>query len=115
MGPSVPVNLAQKLLLHYTLQGEGKLSKLGVEGVVATSAVLTIFVFAPKTKTNIAAMYLKLPVYGMIVIFFLNKPKTLSKSLILRILVKKLEIRPIFIQNPQIQFFTNPDVIKTSL
>ena len=45
---------------------------------------LAIFVFAPNTK-NIGAMYLKLPVYVIIVISFHNKPKTPSKSHIPRI------------------------------
>ena len=52
-------------------RGRVSLSKLGVEGVVATSAILAIFAFVPQTK-NIAVMYLKLPVYVIIVTFFHN-------------------------------------------
>ena len=40
---------------------------------------------------NIAAMYLKIPVYVIIVVSFLNQPKTSSKSYILRILDENLE------------------------
>ena len=62
----------RSFLLPYPGEGQGKLSKLGVGGVVATSsAVLVKFVFAPKAK-NIAAMYMKLPVYVIIVIYFHN-------------------------------------------
>ena len=70
MGSYIPVILAQRVGYPTLGWGYGKLSKLGV-GVVATSAVLTIFAFAPKAK-SIAAMYPKLPVYVIIVIFFHN-------------------------------------------
>ena len=97
----------RKKIYYPTLgQGYGKLSKLGV-GVVATSTVLAIFAFAPKTK-NVAVMYLKPSVYIIIVISFHNQQKNSSKSLIPMIFGKNLKFLSIFIQNPKNLVFHEP-------
>ena len=60
-------------------------------------------------------MYLKLPVYVIIVNSFHNKPKTPSKLHIPRIFAEQLKFGLFSSKIRKIRFFCDSDVIKTSL
>ena len=65
-------------------------------------------------RQKIAAMYLLLTVYIILVIFFHNQ-QTTSNSVIPRIFGENLKFGLFSFKIRKIQFFLNPDVIKTSL
>ena len=76
--------------------------------MVATSGYLLLL-----QGKDISAMYLKLPVYVMIVISFHNQPKIPLKSHIYRFR-RKFEMWPFFIKKFAKSSFRDSEVIKTS-